>query len=294
MKKDDKKAVKDVPPVATTTEALSGNQDAASASTALQVINFAEDAGKGTEGADRDSYAIPFLLVLQPGSPGVVDNTIPDAKAGMFMNSVTKELLKSSPLLVPCAFQRRWIRWGAREAGGGYKGEFTTAQINEMRAAQQLKELDGRLYFPFSDGSVNPKRDDRVADTRSHFCLVQRFPEDETPFAAVFALTSTAIKVSKNFMSRIDSVKLKDAAGRAYNPASFSHAYVLKTTMKKNDKGTWWIPDIDMFGQLKSMAVYSAAKAFHAQVASGSVSVAHDSVREEQAGPGAPDADDRM
>lgn len=240
------------------------------------VINFQEDANKGLEGADKDSYAIPFLMILQPGSPGVVDSSIEGAKAGMFINSVTKELIVN-PLLVPCAFQRRWIRWAPRETGGGFKGEFTTAQVNEMRAAGQVVDLEGRLYFPAQDGSVNPKTCDRLSDTRSHFCLVLRHPQDEMPLAAVFALASTAIKISKNFISRIDSVKLKTADGKSYTPASFSHAYAVKTVMKKNEKGTWWLPEIDMHGPITSAAVYASAKAFHKQVSEGKVEVAHDS-----------------
>lgn len=258
-------------------------------------VNFEEDAGKGLEGADKDSYAIPFLMILQPGSPGVVDNTLKDAKAGMFINSVTKELF-TNPLLVPCAFQRRWVRWGARDAGGGYKGDFTTAQVNDMRAKGQLKELDGRFYFPASDGSVNPKRDDRVSDTRNHFVLVLRHPEDEFPIAAVFALASTGIKVSKNFISRIDAVKLKKPNGDSYSPAAFSHMYSAKTLMKKNDQGTWWTPEIDMQGPVKSALVYGAAKAFHAQVATGSVSLATEGARDEHGGgaAGVGEGDDRM
>lgn len=252
-------------------------------------MDFEGDAGKGVEGADRDSYAIPFLVVLQPMSPQL--DVVQGAKAGQLLNSVTNDLY-TTPIIVPCAFQRRWVRWGAREAGGGFKGELVTAQVNELRASGQLKELDGRLYFPESDGSVNPKKSDRVADTRSHFCLVLRSEEDEIGVPMVFALTSTGIKVSKNLMSRIDGIKMRGAQG-LFTPPSFSHAYAVKTTLKTNEKGKWWQPDCEIVGPVRSQALYAMAKAFHAQVIAGRVEVAHDSVREPMGG-GAGDHDDRM
>ena len=59
-------------------------------------IDYSADAGAGLEGADKDSYAIPFLLALQPLSPQVVDKTVAGAEAGMLMNSVSLELRKEA------------------------------------------------------------------------------------------------------------------------------------------------------------------------------------------------------
>jgi hypothetical protein len=253
------------------------------------VLNYEQDAGRGMEGVDRDSLAIPFLITLQPLSPVIVDRKIEGAQAGMLLNSVTLSLYEN-PIIVPCAFQRRWVRWAAREVGGGFKGELTTAQANDLRQSGTVKELDGRLYYPEQDGSVNPKKSDRLADTRNHYCLVLQSPQDELPVAMVFALASTGIKVSKNLMSRIDSVKMKGADGRTFTPPSFSHMYSVKTTLKTNEKGRWYIPEIDTLGKVESPGLYASARAFNAQVMQGRVDLAHDSVRETEA---ATD-DDRM
>src|SRR5215207_5859746 len=70
-------------------------------------MNFEEDAGKGMEGADKDSFAIPFLSILQGLSPQMdPDSGIPGAKLGMIVNTVTNELY-STLKVVPVAFQRR-------------------------------------------------------------------------------------------------------------------------------------------------------------------------------------------
>lgn len=246
-------------------------------------IDFSQDAGAGIEGADKDSFAIPFLLVLQPLSPVVVEKTVPGAEAGMIMNSVTNELYKEL-YLVPCAFQRRWIRWGAREAGGGFKGEFTTPQAMEIKARGEVKEMEGRLYYPETDGSINPKRSDRLADTRSHYVIGIRDPKEPGfAFPAVLALTSTGIKVSKNWMSRIEGLRLRKPSGELFNPPSFSHIYKLSSVMEKNDKGTWFLPVINIVGPVEAAELYQTAKLFHTNVTSGSVTVAHDTVNKAEA-----------
>src|SRR6266853_4865490 len=104
-----------------------------------EAIDFAADARAGLEGADKESFAIPFILVLQPNSPAVVDKTVAGAESGMLMNSVTNDLFKEA-FILPCAFQRRWIRWGARDAGGGFKGELSTADVAAIRERGQVKE----------------------------------------------------------------------------------------------------------------------------------------------------------
>lgn len=240
--------------------------------------DYEADAGKGMEGVDKDSQAIPFLTILQPLSPIVVDSKVEGAKAGLLANSVTNELFGESAYIIPCAFQRRFIRWAARDTGGGFKGEFTPQAVQELRAAGKVKEVDGRLYFPEQDGSVNEKRSDRCSDTRNHFCILVRKPEDVVGIPILFSVTSTGIKTSKQFISRIDAIKMKRSDGSEFPAPSFSHMYKVSTLKKTNDKGTWWMPQIDMVGQIKNGGLYALAKAFHDQVVSGKVDVAHDSV----------------
>ncbi len=242
-------------------------------------INFEADAGKGMETADRDAYAIPFLLVLQPLSPAVVEATVKGAAPGMLMNSVTQELYGSELLVVPCAYQRRWIRWVPRDQGGGFKGEFSTAEVAEMRKRGTVKDLDGRLYYPLEDGSINEKKSDGLADTRSHFVLAVRSMEDPIGVPMVLALSSTGIKVSKLFNSRIDSVKFTRAAdGAPYTPPSFANLYRVKAALQKNSKGSWWSYDIQLADRIKSPTLYEQARAFHDSVLAGAIEVAHESM----------------
>ena len=281
-----------------------GTEIASAGSTAVVAagpLSFEEDAGRGLEGADKDSFAIPFILVLQPLSPAVVEQTVPGAAAGMLMNSVTNELFKEL-YLVPCAFQRRWIRWGAREAGGGFKGEFTTVEAMAIRERGEVKELEGRLYYPAADGSINPKRDDRLVDTRTHFVMGMAQPGSDMSFPAALPLSSSGVKISKNFMSRIDGIKLRRGGkpeGELFTPPAFSHVYRLSTTLEKNEKGSWFQPQIvNVMDEgkplaVKNAALYARAKKFSTEVVAGAVQVAHETMNKAD-GAGSTDSDGKF
>lgn len=248
----------------------------ASQSTDVATIDYAADAGAGLEGADRDSFAIPFLGILQTNSPQCDTETgIEGAKAGMLINTVTNDLYGDGVIIVPCAFQRRWVRWGAREAGGGFKGEMTTSVANDLRASGAVKELDNRLYFPEQDGSINPKRSDRLSDVRNHYVLIVA-EGGAIGVPAVFALASTGIRVSKNFLSRIESQKITLPDGKLASAPSFAFMYKVTTVKRSNESGTWYQAEINPTGQTLA-GVYAQARAFHAQVAAGAVTAAHES-----------------
>ena len=72
-----------------------------------QVMDFEADSGAGFEGADSQSFAIPYLIILQSNSPQVDEDDgkyIKGAKVGMFLNTVTGEIFdgKEGVNLVPC------------------------------------------------------------------------------------------------------------------------------------------------------------------------------------------------
>jgi hypothetical protein len=71
-------------------------------------IDFLADIGGGMEGTDKESFAIPFLKVIQKTSPEVDEADAAynaKAKPGMLMNSVTGELFngKTGLTFLPCA-----------------------------------------------------------------------------------------------------------------------------------------------------------------------------------------------
>ena len=201
---------------------------AVAASTAVApmgLMDFAADAGMGMEGVDKDSFAIPFLALLQGLSPQL--ETVDAAKPGLFINTITDEVFKEA-LVVPCAYQRRYLRWAPREAGGGYKGEYSPIDIETGKIIGVEKNAEGQLTL----------EGDQLKDTRNHFVLVQSSTGAWQP--ALLSLSSTQIKKSKRWMSLIQGVEMRTPEGRPFNPPSFSHIYKLKAVKEENSKGSWW------------------------------------------------------
>ena len=240
----------------TTTEVAVKDQNTA---LAVMAADFAADAGLGMEGADKSSFAIPFIAVLQGLSPQL--ETVEDAKPGLFINTITNEVFKEV-LVVPCAYQRRYLRWAPRAEGGGYKGEYNPVDVETGKIEGVQTNAEGRLML----------ENDELKDTRNHFVLMQT--ESGTWQPALLSLSSTQIKKSKRWMSRIQGIELRTAQGKPFNPPSFSHIYKLKTVKEENSKGSWWGLEIELVEPVGDADLYAKAKAFHNSVASGDIEVA--------------------
>lgn len=254
--------------------------------TAIAVIDMEADAGAGMEGANSESFAIPFLQVLQKNSPQVDETSgaaIEGAKQGMFYENVTGKMFdgKKGVLLVPCAYRRVYLRWAPRDAGGGFKGEIAPEVVAQMRANDEIKELDGHLFAPLQDGSVNPKKCDKFADTRLHYCLML---DPATGFATqvLLSLTSTQVKKSKSLMSMLASVK-KNGTNGPYTPPTYAMIVRATTIPESNDKGTWMGVKFEMAGEVDNIQVYEAGKSFNKTVARGAVTANYEGAAPEDA-----------
>jgi len=256
-------------------------------------IVYAEDAGAGMAGIDADSVAIPFLAVLQKMSPQC-DPDSPEymakAKPGMLINTVTKELFdgKDGVTIVPCNFARKFLRWTPREKGGGFKGELNITEVHALRANGGLIEQDNRLYVPDDHGNVNPKVNDKVADTRVHYVLVLNARSGMAQ-QAVLSLASTQIKKSKQLNSLIRGVEVDRGDGTKVNPASYANLVRISTVPEQNDQGSWSGVAFALEGLVEDAATYQMAKAFSRLVDSGRAVVNFDAADGEDE-PGAPKA----
>lgn len=242
---------------------------------ATAALDFASDAGAGMEGTSAESFAIPFLGILQKGSPQVDEASgasIEGAKAGMLYENVTGKMFdgKAGVIIVPCAYRRVFLRWAPKaNDGGGFKGELAPEVVAEMRSKGGISELDGRLYIPLEDGTVNEKKCDSIKDTRNHYILIID-PETGAWKEALLSLTSTQVKKSKMLMSALASVKVNGPNGM-FTPPTFANFVRLSTVPESNDKGTWFGAKFELAGNVDRAEVYSAAKAFHASVSKGAV-----------------------
>ena len=237
-------------------------------SAGVPAFSFGADIGAGMEGADKDSFAIPFLRVIQSGSPQVKRTEAaynPAAKEGMLINSVTGELIDGDEglVIIPCSFQRRFIRWGGegQPDEGAYKGELTPEEVDALKAEGKVVEFDGH---PMIEG-------DDLTDTRSHYVLIETA---NGVTQALFPLTSTQIKKSKQLLSILSAIKIR-VDGKMVTPPTWLNRIKVTTVPESNDKGSWMGVKFEPVGFVQDEEVYNAGKAFHDTVAAGAVKVAY-------------------
>lgn len=212
-------------------------------------IDMEADAGMGLEGADKDSYAVPFLQVLQGLSPQI--DTVDGAKPGLFINTITNEMFNSVHV-VPCGYKRAFLRWADRDEGGGFKGIYTPLEVE----GGNIEGMERNDIGQYKIGT------DTLKDTRSHYILVKSGSGIWQP--AVLNLYGTQVKKSKRWMALIQGIELPAPRAGAgfYNPPSFSHVYLLTTVKEKNEKGSWHGIDVVLCQQVTEIHLYHKAKEF--------------------------------
>lgn len=238
-----------------------------SATALSTALDFSADSGMGFEGADSKSYAIPFLGILQGTSPQLSE--LDGARPGHFWNNITQEVMETVKV-IPCGYQRRYIRWAPRSAGGGFKGEVDPVAVDN-NTFPGLSHHNNLLFVDVPAG-VSPVDAqgkplfDILSDTRVHFLLYQEAGGLWVP--ALLSLASTQIKKSMRWMMRMQMLKVKGVT-----PPMFSHTYELSSEEESNAKGSWHGLTVTLGVPLSDPALYSMAKAFHLSVSKGQIQV---------------------
>lgn len=254
----------------------------------MSEVDIGADAGAGLNKAGAESFAIPFLKVLQSNSPEVDEahaKFIKEARPGMILNTVTGELYdgKEGVEFIPCDFDRKQLRWAPRGSGASFRGEVTEAEAARLRADRKLIDHEGRTYFVGEDGKVDDKRCDRLVDTRLHFGLA--LDKHRIPHQVLFSLTSTQIKKSKLFNSMQRERRI-NVGGVDKQLPSWANVYKITTVKESNDRGSWYGVHFTLVGPVPSKGMYDAGKAFHEAVQGNKVNVNYAEAAEDAGGGG--------
>lgn len=216
---------------------------------------FESDSGKGLENVKREDSAIPFLTVLQALSPQVQEGAptqVKDARAGMFFETVRAELFSSDKgvLVIPVHFEKKYIEWKPRSAGGGF------VAVHNTREEAEAKRKD-------------PSND--IVDTAEHFVFYQA--ADGQWYPAVLSCKSTQLGFSRKWISLMQSLQLTGKSGVPFIPPTFAAVYRVTTQRQQNDKGSWFGMKVDRAQLVDDFAVYARAKAFQSMLKGGTVKV---------------------
>jgi hypothetical protein len=245
---------KNVPAEAKNTAVVSG----------LTMEEMFADASAGMKNIDHEDLALPFLKIVSGLDPLLDDHE--HIRKGDIVNTVTLDVWKPEKgvLVIPCAYQRKFIRWAQRGSGTGAPVAIYDTEA-ECPKVIRSKE-DNREY-------VQDETGDYIERTAQWYVKVYD-PDTGAITNAMIAMKSTQLKKSKKWMSMIMSRELKGPNG-PFTPAMYSHIYKLTSQSEENSKGKWHGWEISLHGQVPDAGVYNSAKAFHTSVEAGDVKVAH-------------------
>lgn len=190
-------------------------------------------AGVGMKNVRAEDMAIPFLAVIQSGSPQRKKQDgayITGADEGMVFNTVTQELFDVTPGNEPlsvllCGFKKKLLHWKDRDQGGGMLGQY---EIDDPMT-RDAERKGGRLVMP--DGTY-------LVETAEHFCLLT-YPNGSVK-RVVIAMSSTQLKKSRRWMTMVSEKQLRHPRTGAYfTPPPFAYRYALSTQAESNDQGDW-------------------------------------------------------
>lgn len=175
-------------------------------------------AGAGFENMGASDFQIPFLRILQPLSPQVLDGDehVEGAKAGFFFNSLTNKVYGPEINVIPLKCITEWLIWGANR--GPLKNRVPVG------GCPSVGDAFSKLTTPEGD---------EIVETMTIFLLVEGSIE-EGPVA--FPLSKTNLKHAKKLNTLLHATFLPSGKRAPY----FSSVWQLKTSVNKNEKGTWY------------------------------------------------------
>ena len=250
-----------------------------------------EDSGFGEMGSE--DMAIPFVAILQKGSPQVEEDNpkyVQGAKAGSLINTVTQELYDGKGTgirFIPVHREHKFLEWIPRDSGGGLAGTYDPESDYVVKAKQGAPKF----------GKIELDNGNDLVETFSVYGLVvSEDGSEHTPVLISFG--STQIKHYKRWMTQARSVTVRDPQGRRVTPPLYAHVYRLGTVLEQNTKGTWYGWKIRFDGASadacrlpQDSELYNAAKDFRGLVTSGAVKAATDTVQATDTTAASPDQD---
>jgi len=231
-----------------------------------------ERAGEASENATQEDYAMPFLSLLQSGSPQCKKTDprrIEGAEEGMFFNTVDKTVYNSENgvIFVPCGYRRSFVEWKLREDGGGFVGEYLPGEEPPTVTDDKNRDI-------LENGN-------ELKDTRYWYGFV--INEDGSSDASVIGLTRTQLKPSKAWFNLVTKNVWPDGVQRAKEPPMYVWSYRLKAVPQQKDDHSFWNWDVTRDAPVTDRGVLNAGKQLHDSVKAGTVKRADDTVSDAEA-----------
>jgi len=211
--------------------------------TQLAVVEIdEEDRGAGLKNISADERKVPFLRILQSNSPECEEGNakyMPNAKAGLFMNTASKQLY-SSLIMIACARDHKFIEYTPREIGGGFVGLHQPGDklIKDLRAKfGKFGRLPNGVTKRDKDGK--PLDGTEIVESFELYSILID-PATGSKFRAIVPFQSTQISKYTTFIDRADGFEYLVAGSEVpVKPALYSHKWLLTTGNERNKKGAF-------------------------------------------------------
>lgn len=219
---------------------------------------YAQDQGGGFENQTRDDVAVPWIVILQPGSPEVQGE---DAigKSGQIINKTTAEIFTAKDGLdfVPATTLHKMVEWKPKNpdgSGGGYVAthDHESPLSVKVRSTQPLGKYK------------HPENGNDLVETYYVYGLVVN-RADSTYYPAVMAFPSTFIKPYQNWMFTARSIMIQLPNGGKVNPPLWAHKYTIRTDKVVKGSHTWYIPKVSFAGADAASSRLSASSDIYKQ-----------------------------
>jgi len=229
--------------------------------------------GTGLEDTSSEDYAIPFIRVLQSGSPQLKKNNgkyIEGAAQGMLFNTVTNELYDGDEgiLVIPCAYTKKYIEWVPRDSGGGIVNSDHTADILKSAVQNEKKK------YILNNGN-------EVQETAQYFALIVN--NELEPQEVLLSFTSSQLSFSRRWNSMLRTSRVKNSAGETVLAPMFANVYRVKTVEQSNDLGSWYGFTAEK-EKATPLELARMARDFMTAARSGAVTVKQEAAVEEECG----------
>lgn len=192
-------------------------------------FNFAQAAGIGTDNINREVLGMPFLTIIQKGSPEFdethtkfKDKNIPGCRPGNILFEPERAILPQPLIVVPLAQTALYTEWKPN------KGGFVS-----NRALDIVNHRDYRKGAPGTPTEFREYLGQNELVYTIYFKLMFKVGEKWKP--GMIAFTSTQLKVARQWSRTILSTKLPDLPD--VQAPIFASSYKLTTFADSNAKG---------------------------------------------------------
>lgn len=191
---------------------------------------FEELAMTGWEEVDSDDLAIPFIRLLQSGSPQLKKQEgqyLAGASEGDIYNTVQNCFYDGTTGIevIPAYYNRRYVEWIPRTNEGG--GFVDTHPLDTPLLQQAVKNEKG---IPVLDNG------NELINTANFYCLALI---DGKPNHCLIPMSSSSLKKAKQWITMAQTQTYTKANGQIDIQPLFNNVYRLTTVGEKNVHGSW-------------------------------------------------------